>query len=221
MEPTEVASSSVIGLVRNLAQETKTFFRQELELAKTELAEKLKAMAGRSASLAIGGFIAYAGLIVFFIGLGEIIAFAFQKAGMDPALSQFLGFCIIGLIVAGAGVAMLITALKAFRAESLAPERTLHTLQQLRGEPVAIKHAEKHEEPEKPKLSSAQLERKVEKTEDRMGATIEELGRRLSPRQINARIKRRVQERPYRIGLAAMGLGLLSGFWVRHKFSRA
>ncbi len=203
MEATEVRHSSLLGLVRDFTKETKNFFRQEIDLAKTELSEKLKTMTSGATSVAIGGFVAYAGAIVFLIGLGELLAFAFAKAGLDSVLSQFIGLGIIGLVIAGAGAAMLMTALKKLSAESLAPKRTLHTLH------------------EKPKLSSAELEKQVERTEARIGYTLDEMIDRVSPRRVRARVKASLQEKPYQAGLIAMVVGIVSGLIVRRKFVRA
>ena len=216
MEATEVRHSSLMGLVRDFTKETKNFFRQEVDLARTELSEKLKTMTSGATNVAIGGFVAYAGAIVFLIGLGELLAFAFTKAGLDSVLAQFIGLGIIGLVVAGAGTAMLMTALKKLSAESLAPKRTLHTLQEIRGEEVHIKKPE----PEKPKLSSAELEKQVEHTEARIGYTLDEMIDRVSPRRVRARVKARLQEKPYQAGLIAMVVGIVSGLMVRRKFVR-
>jgi hypothetical protein len=217
MEATEVRHSSLLGLVRGFTRETKNFFRQEIDLAKAELSEKLKTITGGATSLAIGGFVAYAGAIVFLIARGELVAFAFTKAGTDSVLSQFLGLGLIGLVVVGAGTGMLMAALKKLSAESLAPKRTLHTLQELRGEEVRIKKTE----PEKPKLSSAELEKQVERTEARIGYTLDEMIDRVSPRRVRARVKAQLQEKPYRAGLIAMIVGIASGLVVRRKFVRA
>src|SRR5438552_3956614 len=112
METTEVRNSSLLGLVRGLTRETKTFFRQEVQLAKAELAEKAKTMASGATNVAIGGFVAYAGVIVLLIGLGELIGYLFTRAGIDSVLSQFIGLGSIGLVVALIGAAMLMAALK-------------------------------------------------------------------------------------------------------------
>lgn len=212
------AAPSLLGLVRSLTADTKTFFRQELQLAKTELMEKLARMGRNAAGLAIGGFLAYAGLIVLLIGLGYLLAYAFQKAGLDPALANFLGLALLGLLIAGVGGALVFKGIKAFSHDSLAPERTLATLQELKGTPHApTAHAPS---PDAPKLSSAQLQARVRVTETRMGESLDELGRRLSPRQISARMKVRISAHPYRAGLMAAAAGLVSGLALRWKSIR-
>jgi ElaB/YqjD/DUF883 family membrane-anchored ribosome-binding protein len=208
--------TSVLNLFKNLTADFKTFIRQELELAKTELSEKISMLGKNVASIAIGGFIAYAGLIVLLIGVGWLLGYAFQKAGLEPALATFLGLAIIGLVIAGVGGAFIAKALGALKQETLAPKRTIHTLQELKGgkTPETAK-------PELPKFSSEELEAQVEETEYQMGATLDELGYRLSPKYLKSQLKGKLRENPYRAGLIALGVGLVGGLLVRRKLRRS
>jgi hypothetical protein len=168
----------------------------------------------------IGGFIAYAGVIVLLMGLGWLLGFAFTKAGLEPLLAQFIGLGIVGLLIAGAGTAFLLTAMKAISKESLVPERTVHTLRELSGKPgEPMKKSEV--EALTPKVSSAELEKRVERTEQHIEQTIEELGRRVKPSYIKLRIKNRLKRNPYRNGFIAMGMGVLSGLIVKARMRRA
>jgi len=54
-----------------------------------------------------------------------------------------------------------------------------------------------------------------------IGDTMDEIGRRLSPRYANERIKQRISAHPYRWNLIAMGTGLLSAFLVKMKIAHA
>ncbi len=207
---------SVLNLFRNLTTDFKTFIRQEIDLAKTEISEKISMLGKNVASIAIGGFIAYAGLIVLLIGLGWLLGYAFQKAGLEPALATFLGLAIIGLVIAGVGGAFIAKALSALKKEPLSPKRTIHTLQEFKGGKTVAAP-----EPEEPKFSSEELEAQVEQTEYQMGATLDELGYRLSPRYLKAQLKGKLRKNPYRAGLIALGVGVLSGLLVRRKMRRS
>src|SRR5262249_44605078 len=110
-------------------------------------------------------------------------------------------------------------AIGSFKKESLAPDRSIHALQELKG--GHLPRASEEHDAEKPKRSSAEIEAEVERTEQEMGETLDELGRRLSPRHINERIKSQISERPYKAGLIAMLAGLISGMMVRRRFQRA
>jgi len=220
MDTTKIGGGSVLGLLRDLKSQARVLIRQEIQLAKAEVSEKISNKAKSGTRLVIGGFVAYAGLIVFLLGLGWLIGFGLTKAGLDQFVAQFIGLGVIGLIIAGTGVILLMNALKAFSKESFVPERTVHTLQEFRGkgpEPLKKTEVEMISPPEVP---SKELERRLERTEDRIRDTMDELGRRIKPSYVNARIKGRLSEKPYRNSLIAMGVGVLSGLIVRAKLRR-
>lgn len=211
-----------MGLIKALTGDTKTFIRQEIELAKTELSEKISAFGKNATSLAIGGFVAYAGLIVFLIALGCLIAWALEKADLAPLLAGFIGFAGIGLLVIGIGCAVLFKGLAAIKSNGIAPQRTIQTLQDLKGgaDVYAVGHEHQEDvEEEQKSVSSEVMQERVEDTENRLGETLHELGRRLSPAHINSQVKRKIQTNPYRSGLIAAVAGVLSGVILRRKMS--
>ena len=220
METTTPGRASLLGLFRTLTSDTRTLIRQEIQLAKTELSEKASVLGRNAVKLAIGGFVAYAGLIVFLIGLGWLLAWAFEKAGLEPTLGGFLGLAIIGLVVITVGTLLLLKGVRTISKESLAPQRTLHTLQELKGtERFHPSEAPAHHE-HRP-ASSAEMQARVEATENQMGETLDELGHRLSPQHINSQVKQSIQANPYRSGLIAMGAGLISGLYLFRRTRRA
>ena len=125
--------SSVIGsLLADLREEGSTLLRQEVALAKAELGEKA-AQAGRSAlQVATAGAVAYAGLIVLLIGIGHLAHQGLIAAGLDPALAQWLGFVLVGAVVALVGWSMLASAKKTLRAQNLKPRETIGSLRDTR-----------------------------------------------------------------------------------------
>lgn len=133
METGTFAKTSFFSLFRALTGDTRKLIRQEIKLAKTELSEKMSRMGRNAISLAIGGFVAYAGLITFLIGLGWLLAWAFSQAGLEPVLAAFLGLGTIGLVVMVIGCVLILKGVRTLSHESLTPERTLHTLQELKG----------------------------------------------------------------------------------------
>jgi hypothetical protein len=211
------ARTSVLGLIKALTHETKTLIRQEVKLAKTEISEKVSKAARNSAALGVGGFMAYAGLIVFLLGLGLLVGWAIHLAGIQALFASFLGLAGIGLLVLAAGGVVLLKSLRSFSKESLAPERTLHTLHELkqRDPQGRIAYEKKRQEE---KVSSLEMQSRVEATEGELGATLDELGHQLSPAEISAKMKRRIQADPYRTSLIAMGIGLVTGFLLRRRF---
>src|SRR6267154_1310209 len=170
--------SSIFDLFKDLREEAKSFLREEVHLAKAELSEKISRAGKESVIIAVGGFVAYAGLIVFLGALGMLIAFALQRLNLDSFLSAFIGLGAMGFIVIAVGAIMLLSGIKALKKESLTPERTIESLQRVKG----TKHyVDKPTAPkaQKDERSSAEIEESVFRTESQMAETLEELGDRL------------------------------------------
>jgi len=140
----------------------------------------------------------------------------FELAGVQPVLAGFLGLVIIGLLVITTGTVLLFKGLKTLSRERLSPERTLHTLHGLKGGNAT----NLTDSGPKPSTTSAEIQRRVEATENRMGETLDELGYRLSPSHINAEVKQHIRKSPYRSGAIAMGAGVVSGLLLRARRRR-
>ena len=210
---------SIINLVRALTGDTKTFIREEVQLAKTEITEKISKMGKNAVSLAIGGFVAYAGLIVFLMALGLILMYAFEAAGLSHVMAAFLGFLIIGVLIMGIGGAFIAKAIGGFSKDSVKPERTIHTLQELRSSQKIEVETPKEEKEHQP--SSEEMQARVEATEDRLSQTLDELGQRLSPSHINRQVKQTIRANPYKYSLIAMAAGFTSAVLLRWKMKHA
>ena len=130
METTTHDTRTIGSLLKELVDETRQLFRQEVELAKTEASEKA-AVAGRNAAfLAAGGMVAFAGAIVLLFGLGILASWALESAGLQDGLAAWLGPVLVGLIVAVIGYVLVNKGLKAFKDGSLKPEKTIESLRE-------------------------------------------------------------------------------------------
>ncbi len=119
---------SIPSLLRELRDETTTLLRQEVALAKTEMRESVSHVGSHAAEIAIGAFVAYAGLIVLLIGLGQLIGVALTRAGFDPDVAQWLSPAFVGVAVAVLGWVMLTRAKSALAHDDLVPRKTLESL---------------------------------------------------------------------------------------------
>ena len=210
---------SITDLIKDLKQEATVFIREEIQLAKAELSDSVAAYASNGAGMAIGGLVAYAGLIVFLGGLGALLAFLFHRAGLDPLLAGFIGLGIIGLLVIGTGVVLLMKGIAAFKTEPTAPERTIRRLQSITGAESATAQ-ELGKAKEKAKRSSAEVEASVMESEARMTDIIEELAERVSLRRRWQRATSEVRTHPYRWGLIAAGCGAAGSFVLKRRPSK-
>jgi hypothetical protein len=109
-------------LFADLARNTTTLVRQEVELAKTEMSQKAARVGKDVAFLAIGGAVLYAGfltlLAALIIGLGQL------------GLPWWLSALLVGLVVAAVGGFLIQQGLTALRRENLAPQQTIATLKE-------------------------------------------------------------------------------------------
>jgi hypothetical protein len=121
---------NIADLLRQLRDDTTALVREELRLAKTEAAEKLSYLGRNVGYMAAGGLIGLAGLIILLSSFGYLLADLFERRGMSPGMSAFLGFLILAIIVAIIGGALIMKAIKALKSEPVAPTRTVQSLQE-------------------------------------------------------------------------------------------
>jgi hypothetical protein len=109
-------------LFADLARNTSTLVRQEVELAKTEMSQKAARVGKDVAFLAIGGAVLYAGflalLAALIVGLGQL------------GLPWWLAALLVGLVVAAVGGFLIQQGLTALRREDLTPRQTIATLKE-------------------------------------------------------------------------------------------
>src|SRR4051794_30674266 len=96
MRNAATSGTSLFGLIGDFRDEVKTLIREEIELARTEMSEKLSRFGRNAASLAAGAIAAFAGLIILLASLSSLLSFAFEHLGMQRSLAFFLGALIIG-----------------------------------------------------------------------------------------------------------------------------
>lgn len=108
-------------LFSELASETGTLIRKEVELAKTEMTAKASAAGRNAAAVAVGGAVAFMGAMALLAGI--ILALAM----LIPLWASAL---LVGLIVAGIGGALVMKGLTSFKRIDPVPRETVKTLQE-------------------------------------------------------------------------------------------
>ena len=109
-------------LLAELMRETTTLVRQEVTLAKNEMTQKASEAGKQVASLAVGGAVAYAGLLAIIAALILMLI----HAGM-PAWGAAL---LVGVVVAAVGGALVSKGLAALKRQDLVPRQTVETLKE-------------------------------------------------------------------------------------------
>jgi len=131
---TQERSRSLIGLFSDLFRETSTLVHEEAQLAKAEISEKVSQIGSGVAAIAAGGAILFAGFIVLLFAAVGALQLLIQSEH-----SVWLAPLIVGVIVMIVGYVLLSRGRKQMQAESLAPERTIESLQ--RDARLAKEHA--------------------------------------------------------------------------------
>lgn len=112
---------SIGELFAELAQETSTLVRQEVQLAKTEMGQKASRVGKDVGFLAAGGAVAYTGLLAIIAGVIFLLGLA---------IPLWLSALLVGIVVAIVGYFLVKKGLDALKQEDLAPQETITTLKE-------------------------------------------------------------------------------------------
>jgi small-conductance mechanosensitive channel len=108
-------------LFSDLTREMTTLVRQEVRLATTEIGQKSSVIGKNVAFLAVGGAIAYAGLLAIIAAVIMIFA-AF--------IPWWLSALIVGIGIAGVGYFLVQKGIASLKEIDLTPKQTLRTIKE-------------------------------------------------------------------------------------------
>ena len=108
-------------LFAELARETSTLVRQEVNLAKTEMSQKASRAGRHVGVMAAGGAVAYAGLLAILAALIVLL---------NNVMPLWLSALLVGIVVAVVGYLLVRRALDALKREDFAPRETMETLKE-------------------------------------------------------------------------------------------
>jgi hypothetical protein len=114
---------SIGELFGQLSQDMTLLVRQEVQLARTEMTDKISRVAANLVSIGAGGFVAYMGGLALMAAL--ILAIR-DLANISLAWSAL----IMGVIMAIIGYVMLQRGLKELKSAELAPRRTVENIRE-------------------------------------------------------------------------------------------
>jgi len=111
-------------LLGDLTQDISKLVRQELSLARAEMADKAGNIGKQLGLLAIGGALAYSGVLAIVAALVIILA--------NLGLPYWASALIVGVVVAAIGGLLVKKGLDAIRGQDLVPRQTLETLKEIK-----------------------------------------------------------------------------------------
>jgi hypothetical protein len=109
-------------LFAELSRETSTLVRNEVALAKAELAAKAARVGRDVAMIALGGALAHAALLTIVAAVVLLLA----RAGLDPWLAAL----IVGFAVAAAGYVVAQKGLGALKSGDVTPNETIQSVKE-------------------------------------------------------------------------------------------
>ena len=113
---------SIGDLIAELSRETGQLVRKEVELATTEMTAKAKVAGAHATTVAVGGALAHAALLVLLAAL--VIGLA--QIGVEPWLSAL----IVALVTGAIGYMLVNRGLTGLRRTSVTPTRTIESLKE-------------------------------------------------------------------------------------------
>jgi len=113
---------SLGDLFGDLARDMGTLVSQEITLARTELAEKASRAGKDIAMLAVGGLVAYAGLLAIIAAAIFLIA--------DRGVPLWASALIVGVLVAVVGYLLVQRGISALKQQDLTPRQTIQSIKE-------------------------------------------------------------------------------------------
>jgi hypothetical protein len=121
MEPRK-DDKSLGELFSELSRDTAELVRKEVQLARTEMTARASKVGRHVIFIAIGGFIAYAGLLALVAALVIVL----EAVG----LTWWASALIVGIVVALAGYLFVQRGISGLQRDSLTPTETIETLKE-------------------------------------------------------------------------------------------
>ena len=116
-------------IVSDLAQDVGTLVRQEMDLARCELAEKAEEAKSGATRACVGGSLAFIGTLVL-AGAAVLGLTYLLERWMRTLPAMALSALAVGLVLAIVGFVLFKTGSKALSAEHLVPKRTLESIKE-------------------------------------------------------------------------------------------
>jgi protein-S-isoprenylcysteine O-methyltransferase Ste14 len=110
---------SLSALFSDLARETSLLFRQEIALAKAEIAEKIAQLTTGAGLLVAGGVIAFCGVLALL---------AAAILGLSNVVPPWAAALIVGVVVLIVGGVLALVGRRRFATQNLVPHRTIQSL---------------------------------------------------------------------------------------------
>lgn len=115
-------------IIRELRDDVVLLLRQEMQLLRTEMREKVSKVTRNSIYLAVGALVGYAAFVFLLQAAAYGIHAALSETLLDPLQSIWISNLIIGTGTGLLALVLILGARATIRKESLKPEKTIETM---------------------------------------------------------------------------------------------
>lgn len=198
----------IADLINHIRSELRLLVKEEIQLAKTEMSEKLSRLKRNLLLVVAGAISAYTAVIFLLIGVVTLMALGLQATGLSPLLSVGLGAIAVFLLVGATGYLLVRKGVAAL-GESLLPEKTLQTLG------LEVKHDS--EVGSKDPRSSDELQSQVERRQEMLGQDLNNLKARLMPKRLfRVFLVDQIKQHPFRL-ISIAAIATVAGFQITRR----
>jgi len=124
-------SGSFTSLIKGIVSDVGDLIKQEIRFARTEIKSDLRRTGSASLLLIVGAVTAFLALGVLILMLVHLLHWLTSPAGADPAgLPLWACHGIVGLLLGGAGAAMMLAGKKKFDSFNPLPDETAQSIKE-------------------------------------------------------------------------------------------
>lgn len=124
-----VDDRSIGSLIREIGDESSQLIREEIQLAKAEMREKVEVYERNGVKMAIGGALLVGALFVLLVAINRGLTVLFDEF-MAVEVAVWLAPLVLAAVIGLVGWSMVQNAQKEMKREGLTPKRTMKTLRE-------------------------------------------------------------------------------------------
>ena len=119
---------TLASMLKGLVSDVSILFRQEIELAKTEVTERVESAVHGGQILVVGAILSMGALGVLLAAIVLLGQAVLVNLGLDEMTANIVSAAIVGVVVGGLGWMMISAGVKRLKTSTFNLERTTHSL---------------------------------------------------------------------------------------------
>lgn len=121
---------SILRMIRDLRDDALTLGRQEIALAKREMAVKVTRLGRNAVFLGIGALTALYGLFFMLLSLNNLLFAGLGRAGFSGAVANWFAPALVGMMLLVVALSLALKALRAMRKAGALPEKAMAAMRE-------------------------------------------------------------------------------------------